>query len=289
MEFKRPRLDRRANSHHCRRTMSSLAAIPFPDIGPDVFSIGPIAVKWYALAYIFGLLLAIWYCKRLVTNRALWPGSTPSATPDQLDDLLLWCTLGVVFGGRLGYVAFYNPAYFLANPLEIVMIQQGGMSFHGGFLGVVVACLLYGRRHGIGLDQLLDLGAASVPIGLGLGRVANFINAELWGAPTDLPWGVVFPGAGPLPRHPSQLYEAALEGLALFIAVRIATHTFKVLPRPGAAAGVFAIGYGLSRILVEFVRTPDAHIGYLAGGWLTMGMVLSLPLVAVGVWLTLRA
>jgi phosphatidylglycerol:prolipoprotein diacylglycerol transferase len=219
----------------------------------------------------------------------LWPGRTASATPAQLDDLLLWCTLGVVLGGRLGYVLFYNPAYFVANPGQILQLWNGGMSFHGGFLGVVVACLFYGRRHGIGLDELLDLGAASVPIGLGLGRLANFVNGELYGRVTDVPWGVVFPGAGPEPRHPSQLYEALLEGLLLFLAVRVATHVFKVLPRAGAASGVFAIGYGLSRIIVDFVREPDGHIGYLLGGWLTMGMVLSLPLIAIGVWLSMRA
>ena len=266
-----------------------LAAIPFPQIDPIAFSLGPVSIRWYSLAYIFGLLAAIWYAKRLVTNTNLWNGKPASTTPDQLDDLLLWCTLGVVLGGRIGYVLFYNPSHFLNHPAEILQLWQGGMSFHGGFLGVVVACLIYGRRHGIGLDQLLDLGAASVPIGLGLGRLANFINGELYGRATDVAWAMVFPGGGPDPRHPSQLYEAVLEGIALFIAVRIATHHFKALSRPGAASGVFAIGYGLSRIIVEFARQPDAHIGYLAGGWLTMGMVLSLPLIAVGIWLTIRS
>ncbi len=272
--------------------MPTLFALPFPVIDPIAFSLGPVAVRWYALAYIFGLLLAVWYAKRLVRDRSLWPGSEPSTTPAQLDDLLLWCTLGVVLGGRLGYVLFYNPAYFLAHPGEILQMWQGGMSFHGGFLGVVLACLIYGRRKGIGLDQLLDLGAASVPIGLFLGRLANFINGELYGRETDVPWAVLFPipPDGHLEaRHPSQLYEAVLEGILLFLAVRVVTHVWKKLPAPGFASGVFALWYGASRIIVEFVREPDAHIGYLAGGWLTMGMILSLPLIAVGVWLILRS
>ncbi|MEM7635859.1 MAG: prolipoprotein diacylglyceryl transferase [Pseudomonadota bacterium] len=269
--------------------MPTLFAIPFPVIDPVALSLGPLEIRWYALAYVVGLMGAIWYAKRLVSNDALWPGSKPHTSPAQLDDLLLWSTLGVLLGGRLGYVLFYNPVYFLHNPSEILQMWNGGMSFHGGFLGVVVACYFYGRRHGIGMWQLLDLGAASVPIGLFLGRIANFINAELYGKVTDVPWAMVFPGGGPDPRHPSQLYEAALEGIVLFIAVRVATHTYKCLPRTGVASGVFATGYALSRIIVEFAREPDAHIGYLTGGWLTMGMVLSLPLLGVGVWLLMRA
>ncbi len=269
--------------------MSPVAAIRFPSFDPVAFSLGPVVVRWYALAYIFGLLLAVWYAKRLVRNQALWADEQPAASPEQLDDLLIWATLGVILGGRIGYVLFYDPLHFASHPAEIFQVWKGGMSFHGGFLGVVVACLVYGRRHGIGLDRLLDLGAAGVPIGLGLGRLANFINAELYGRVTDVPWGVVFPDSGGLPRHPSQLYEAMLEGGLLFVAVRIATHRYRVLPRPGAAAGVFAIGYGASRFAVEFAREPDGHIGYLAGGWLTMGMVLSVPLILVGIWLSLRA
>lgn len=269
--------------------MPTIFAIPFPVIDPVALSLGPLEIRWYALAYVVGLLAAIWYAKRLVSNEALWPGTRSHTSPAQLDDLLLWSTLGVLLGGRLGYVLFYNPVYFLQNPSEILQMWNGGMSFHGGFLGVVVACYIYGRRHGIGMWQLLDLGAASVPIGLFLGRIANFINAELYGKVTDVPWAMVFPGGGPDPRHPSQLYEAALEGIVLFLAVRVATHTYKCLPRTGVASGVFATGYALSRILVEFAREPDAHIGYLTGGWLTMGMILSLPLLAVGIWLLTRS
>jgi phosphatidylglycerol:prolipoprotein diacylglycerol transferase len=197
--------------------------------------------------------------------------------------------LAVVLGGRLGYVLFYNPAFYFSHPLEIVRMWDGGMSFHGGFLGVVVAAYAYGRKIGAGLDRMLDLGAASVPVGLGLGRLANFINAELYGRVTDVPWAFVFPGdATRLPRHPSQLYEAALEGLALFVAVRIATHRYRALAHPGLASGIFALGYGLARITVEFARQPDAQIGYFLG-FITMGMILSLPLVAVGIWLLLRS
>ncbi|WP_108881118.1 prolipoprotein diacylglyceryl transferase [Anderseniella sp. Alg231-50] len=269
--------------------MPTLFAIPFPVIDPVALSLGPLEIRWYALAYVVGLMGAIWYAKRLVSNEALWPGAKPHTSPAQLDDLLLWSTLGVLLGGRLGYVLFYNPAYFVQNPSEILQMWNGGMSFHGGFLGVVVACYFYGRRHGIGMWQLLDLGAASVPIGLFLGRLANFINAELYGKVTDVPWAMVFPGGGPDPRHPSQLYEAGLEGILLFLAVRVATHRMKCLPRAGVASGVFATGYAASRIIVEFAREPDAHIGYLTGGWLTMGMVLSLPLLGVGIWLLARS
>ena len=263
--------------------------IDFPNIDPIAFSIGPFAVRWYALAYIAGLVFAIWYAKRLVGNTALWADRTPTITPRQVDDIFIWVALGVILGGRLGYVLFYNPLHFLQNPLDIVRMWEGGMSFHGGFLGVVVALLIYGRRHGATLDRLLDLGAAATPIGLGLGRLANFINGELYGRPGDVPWAMIFP-ADPLqvPRHPSQLYEAALEGLVLFLIVRIATHRFQALAHPGRASGLFALGYGLSRIIVEFFREPDAQLGYFLG-FITMGMILSLPLVAIGIWLLVRS
>jgi phosphatidylglycerol---prolipoprotein diacylglyceryl transferase len=265
------------------------AVLPFPPLDPVLFQIGPFAVRWYALAYIGGLLFASWYMKRLVTNPRLWGEAKPSMSPAQIDDFFLWSVLGVVLGGRLGYVLFYKPAFFLTHPLEILKMWDGGMSFHGGFLGVVVASILFGRRRGIGLDRMLDLGAASVPVGLGLGRLANFINGELWGRATDVPWAFVFPqDENQLPRHPSQLYEAGLEGLVLFIAVRIATHRYGALRHPGRASGIFALGYGLSRIAVEFFRKPDSFMGYFAG-IVTMGQILSLPLVAVGVWLLYRS
>jgi phosphatidylglycerol---prolipoprotein diacylglyceryl transferase len=263
------------------------ALIPFPPLDPIAFSVGPFAIHWYALAYVIGLLFASWYIKQLVSFPKLWGAMRPTLTVQQVDDLFLWFLLGVIGGGRLGYVLFYKPMFYLSNPLEIFKTWDGGMSFHGGFLGVVIACWLWGRKHGVRLDQLLDLGAASVPVGLGLGRVANFINAELWGRPADVPWAVQFPG-DTLGRHPSQLYEALLEGLILFVAVRIGTHRFGILQKPGRASGIFALGYGLSRIFVEYFREPDAHVGYIAG-FVTLGMIYSLPLVLVGIWLLLRS
>ena len=268
---------------------ANLAVLPFPPVDPVIFEIGPFAIRWYALAYIAGLVFASWYMKRLVTNRRLWGRVKPSMTVPQVDDFFLWSVLGVVIGGRLGYVLFYKPLHYLSHPIEIIRMWDGGMSFHGGFLGVVIACFIYGRRIGTGLDRMLDLGAASVPVGLGLGRLANFINSELWGRPTDMPWAFIFPlDETRLPRHPSQLYEAVLEGLVLFLAVRIATHRYGALQYAGRASGVFALVYGLSRIFVELFREPDAHLGYLAGP-ITMGMVLSLPLCAIGIWLLLRS
>jgi phosphatidylglycerol---prolipoprotein diacylglyceryl transferase len=268
--------------------MIFFAALPFPNIDPVIFSIGPFAVRWYALAYVAGLVFGMWHMKRLVLNPALWAGRKPSATAKQIDDLFIWALLGVVLGGRVGYVLFYAPGLVLADPLSILRAWEGGMSFHGGFLGVVVASYIFGRRNGIGLDRLLDLGAAATPVGLGLGRLANFINGELYGRVTDAPWGFVFPGGGELPRHPSQLYEFALEGVALFAIVNFAVHRFKILARPGLASGLYALIYGLSRIAVETVREPDAHIGYF-NGFMTMGMILSLPLLAIGIWLLLRS
>jgi phosphatidylglycerol:prolipoprotein diacylglycerol transferase len=269
--------------------MDPLALIAFPNVDPIAFSLGPIAVRWYAISYIAGLLFAVWYARRLVGTPALWAGKKPTASPAQIDDIFVWITLGVVLGGRIGYVLFYNLGHFLADPLAIVRVWEGGMSFHGGFLGVGVALLLYARRIGTTLDRLLDLGAATAPVGLGLGRLANFINGELYGRPSDVPWAIIFPhDEAQLPRHPSQLYEAFLEGVVLFCVIRIATHRFKALAHPGRASGIFALGYGLSRIAVELFREPDAQLGYFFG-FLTMGMILSLPLVAIGLWLLVRA
>jgi phosphatidylglycerol---prolipoprotein diacylglyceryl transferase len=272
-----------------RAAMIHASLLAFPDIDPVIFSVGPFAVRWYALAYITGFIFAGWYMKRLVATPALWGGRKPTATAIQIDDMFIWFVGGVILGGRLGYVLLYKPLFYATHPFDIFKVWDGGMSFHGGFLGVVIACFLYGRRIGAGLDRMLDLGAASVPVGLGLGRITNFINGELYGRASDAPWALVFP-ADPekIPRHPSQLYEAILEGLVLFLCVRAATHRFTALAHPGRASGVFALVYGLSRIIVEFFREPDANLGYL-WGFLTMGMILSLPLVAIGVWLLLRA
>lgn len=263
------------------------AVISHPGIDPVALQIGPVAIHWYALAYVAGLLFAVWYIKYLANQPRLWGANQPTLTAPEADDFFVYALLGVVLGGRLGYVLFYKPVFYLQNPLEILHTWDGGMSFHGGFLGVVLACLFYGRRNGKTLDRMLDLGAAAVPVGLGLGRIANFINAELWGRPSEMPWAVIFPGES-FARHPSQLYEALLEGLVLFVAVRVATHSYGALKHPGRAAGIFATGYALSRIIVEFFREPDAHIGYI-GGIFTMGMVLSLPLLAVGIWLLMRS
>jgi phosphatidylglycerol---prolipoprotein diacylglyceryl transferase len=264
-----------------------LAAIQLPYINPILFEWGWIKIHWYALAYIAGLLFSNWYIKRMAATPRLWGANAPTMDRQQADDFFIWAIIGVVLGGRLGYVLFYKPLFYLSHPADILKTWDGGMSFHGGFLGVVVACLIFGRMHGKSLDRMLDLGAASVPVGLGLGRIANFVNAELLGRQADLPWAVIFDGEN-IARHPSQLYEAALEGLVLFTSVRIATHSFAALKHPGRASGIFALGYGLSRILSEFFREPDAHVGYL-NGWMTLGMLYSLPLVAVGIWLLLRS
>jgi len=256
--------------------------MPFPEIDPVLIQIGPFAIRWYALAYIAGLLLGWRYMIALAENEKLWSGRPGPATRAQIDDLLLWAALGVILGGRLGYVLFYKPAYYFANPGEIAAVWQGGMSFHGGMLGVVIAIFLFARRKNIALWSLGDMVAAATPIGLFFGRIANFINAELWGRPSDVPWAMIFPTDRlGLPRHPSQLYEAALEGIALFILLRFLTHNTKALEKPGTIVGVFAIGYGCARIFVEFFREPDAHIGYIAGLF-TQGMLLSLPMVLLG-------
>jgi len=284
--------------------------IPFPDISPEIFTIHlfgmAFSLRWYALAYLAGLLIGWRIIVALMRRPRLW-GDTAPMPPARVEELLTWVILGVVLGGRLGFVLFYEPGYYLANPAQIPVIWQGGMSFHGGFLGVVLASWWYCRRNAIPPLRLADALAVATPIGLGLGRVANFINAELWGRPTDAPWGVVFPGeaaqfcpgvVGPCARHPSQLYEAGLEGVllaaVLFVLVRAGG-----LRRPGQALGVFLIGYGLARFVVEFFRqadaqfiTPDNPLGHVLGGpvWgVTMGQLLSLPMVLVGLAFLLRA
>jgi phosphatidylglycerol:prolipoprotein diacylglycerol transferase len=256
-----------------------VSALPFPNFDPVLISIGPLAIRWYALAYIVGILLGWLYARILIRNEALWGGRAPLTVGD-FDDFIVWITLGIILGGRLGYVLFYNPAYFAANPLEIVQIWGGGMSFHGGFAGCVIAVLLFARSARVPVLSLGDLTCAVAPIGLFLGRIANFINGELWGRTTDVPWAFVFPGAGPLPRHPSQLYEAALEGLVLFIVLAVAVRMGS-LKRPGLTIGLFAIVYALGRSFCEFFREPDPQLGFLWGG-LTMGMLLSIPLFLAG-------
>lgn len=255
-------------------------SLPFPNFDPVLISIGPLAIRWYALAYIFGILLGWLYARTLIRNVSLWGGKAPLTAAD-FDDYVIWVTFGIILGGRIGYVLFYNPAYFAAHPLEIVQVWSGGMSFHGGFAGCVAAVILFARARGVSILSLGDLTCAAGPIGLFLGRIANFINGELWGRPTDVPWAFVFPGAGPLPRHPSQLYEAALEGLVLFVILTIAVRA-GALKRPGLTVGLFAIIYALARSFSEFFREPDPQLGFLWGG-LTMGMLLSIPLFLAGV------
>lgn len=287
-------------------------AIPFPEIDPNAFVIPGIdlPIRWYALAYIAGLVAGWRIIMGLMARPKLWGGGAPMR-PGQVEDLLTWVILGVVLGGRLGFVAFYQPGYYFANPLEILKVWQGGMSFHGGFLGVVVAIALFCRRNALPTLSVADAAALVAPIGLFLGRLANFIKPELWGRPTDAPWGVIFPVPeaqlcggwagqidGACARHPSQLYEAGLEGLLLFAVLWLMMQA-GALARPGRIFGAFLAGYGLARGFVELFRQPDAQfasetnpLGYalqLGAGGLTMGQILSIPMVLVGVWLIVRA
>jgi phosphatidylglycerol---prolipoprotein diacylglyceryl transferase len=254
--------------------------LPFPAIDPVLIHIGPVAIRWYALAYIFGILLGWLYARAIIRNGALWGGKAPF-TGETLDDFIVWVTLGVILGGRLGYVLFYNPEYFAAHPLQILELWSGGMSFHGGFFGCVLAVALFARRRGLPVLSVGDITCAVGPIGLLLGRLANFVNGELWGRAADVPWAMVFPGAGPLPRHPSQIYEALLEGLLLFVVLAVLVRA-GALKRPGLIIGAFAVVYALARSFCEFFREPDPQLGFLWGG-LTMGMLLSVPLFLYGV------
>jgi len=262
--------------------------IPYPTIDPVLIEFGPFALRWYALAYIAGILLGWWYIRSLCANDRLWAGAQARPSRPEIDDFVLWATVGIVVGGRLGFVTVYNSAYYLEHPLEALRIWEGGMSFHGGLVGVIVAMIAFARVRKIPTWTLFDLVAASTPIGVFFGRIANFVNGELWGRPTEVGWAMVFPGAGPEPRHPSQLYEAALEGVLLFIALRIATHHCLALKRPGLTAGIFMIGYAVARTIAEQFRMPDAQIGFLPGG-LTMGAVLSIPMIVAGSWAIWRA
>jgi phosphatidylglycerol:prolipoprotein diacylglycerol transferase len=263
--------------------------VPFPHFDPVLIHIGPLAIRWYALAYICGILLGWRYAVMLVRDARLWPPISPPITPAQIDDLILWLTLGVIVGGRLGFVLFYGQGEFIAHPLRILEVWQGGMSFHGGAIGVTIALVAFALANKVGPVRLGDLVAPCVPFGLFFGRLANFINGELWGRPTTLPWGIIFPNAPDgLPRHPSQLYEAGLEGIVLFIILRLATHRLRWLPREGATTGLFLLFYGLFRIALENVRQPDAGLDHFPLG-LTMGIILSTPMVLAGAWLLWRS
>ena len=259
----------------------------FPNINPVLLQIGPFALRWYALGYVAAILLGWRYVAGLVGNSRLWTHRPPPATTEQIDDLILWLTLGVIVGGRLGHVFFYTPSLIWTDPVEILKTWHGGMSFHGGAIGVLVAGYAFARAKKLDPLSLGDIIVAAEPIGGLLVRIANFINGELWGRPTTVPWGMVFPDAGPLPRHPSQLYEAALEGIVLFLLLRWATHRKLWLNRPGVVMGLFFAGYGLIRISLENVREPDSYMPHFPLG-LTMGMMLSTPMVLGGAWLIWR-
>ncbi len=268
----------------------TLGVIPYPQIDPVLIDFGFIAIRWYSMAYLGGILFAWWYIRRLSAR----PGAAMSAL--HIDDFITWAVFGIILGGRLGYVFFYDFAKYMADPVGIIRFWDGGltgMSFHGGFAGVVIAVILYVRKHKLDLMRVADTVAIVSPIGLLVGRIANFVNGELWGRPTDVPWAMIFPSdPSGLARHPSQLYEAALEGVVLFLILRVLSNRFKLLQKPGFLAGAFACGYGICRSFVEFFRVPDAHIGYL-GGFLTMGILLSIPMILAGIaamfWATRRA
>lgn len=261
-------------------------ALPFPMIDPVLVQVGPFAVRWYALAYVAGLVGGWWYARRLSEAEGLW-GGRPRPSPEILDDLLVWAALGVVLGGRLFYVLFYNLPFFMQNPAEIFAVWRGGMSFHGGLFGCALALVLLARRRGLPVLSLADVAAAVAPVGLMLGRIANFINSELWGRVTDVPWAVVFPNGGPMPRHPSQVYESFLEGFVLLVLLALAIRG-GALKRAGLVSGLFGVGYGVARIAGEFFREPDPQLGFLWGG-ATMGMLLSVPVILVGVALIAHA
>ena len=249
--------------------------IPYPQIDPVAIHLGPLSIRWYGLSYLAGILSG-WYLLRRRAPAHGW-------SYEQVADLVFYAAMGAVLGGRVGYVLFYNFAFYWQHPLAILRVWQGGMSFHGGLLGVLLVMLWYGRSTGRGFFAVADFLAPVVPVGLFFGRIANFINGELWGAPTSVPWAMVFPDprAGGLPRHPSQLYEATLEGLCLFLIL----WWFSSRPRPRMAiSGLFLAGYGLIRFMLEFLRQPDPQLGYLAFGWVTMGQLLSLPMLLAGLW-----
>jgi phosphatidylglycerol:prolipoprotein diacylglycerol transferase len=267
----------------------SFLAITFPAIDPVAISIGPLAIRWYALAYISGIVIGWIYARALIKNANLWDGPAPIA-PLQLDDFILWVTIGIILGGRTGYVLFYNPAVFIQHPIAILKLWEGGMSFHGGFLGCVAAVMLFALKNKISILSLGDITTAVAPIGIFLGRLANFIKGELWGREADasVPWRMVFPDdALQLFRHPSQLYEAALEGILLFAVLAVMVR-MGALKRPGLILGSFIAIYGLARITGEFFREPDPQLGFLWGG-LTMGMLLSVPMIIAGATLIMMA
>jgi phosphatidylglycerol:prolipoprotein diacylglycerol transferase len=270
-----------------------MLAIPFPDIDPVAFSIGSISIKWYGLSYMAGLLLGWLYVRRLLTTPSIWPGNKAPFDVIKVDDLLVYMTIGVILGGRLGSVLFYEPMYYLKNPLEILMVWKGGMAFHGALLGCGAAIWLFAHRNGVSVWSTMDLCAAAVPIGLFFGRLANFANGELFGRPTNVPWAMIFPrvvetypqfaAIEPTGRHPSQLYEALGEGILLFLLLRVLTHTWGALNRPGVVVAVFLMGYAVTRSTCELFRQPDPSHAFTVG-ILTPGIVYCIPMFLLGLW-----
>ena len=255
--------------------MQLTSGLEYHNINPELFRWGFVVIRWYSLAYIAGLMLAWWYLGKMTAHK-----KSPT-TKLQVDDFILWATIGIIFGGRLGYVIFYNPAFYFQNPSDIFQVWDGGMSFHGGFIGVVLATILFCQTNKINLFAFADQIAIVSPMGLFFGRIANFINGELWGGESTLPWAIKFPGGGEIYRHPSQLYEALGEGLILFLILNWVYHRTDAKKYPGLVTGVFFIGYGFARFMIEFIREPDAHLGRF---WdiITMGQILSLPMIAIG-------
>ena len=256
--------------------------LPYPAVDPVAIALGPITIRWYALAYLSGFLLGWRYCLVLAQKNPKGP------SPQLYDDYLTWAVIGTVLGGRLGYILFYQGSYYIDHPLEMLQIWHGGMSFHGGASGVIGAAWLFTRRHKIHFFPFTDLLAVVTPIGLFFGRLANFVNGELFGRVTDVPWAMVFPRGGVQPRHPSQLYEAGLEGIVLFCIMLFFVYQPKFRARPGFLSGTFLLGYGIFRFTVEFFREPDVQLGFLVGGS-TMGQLLCLPMMAFGVFLIVRS
>jgi len=268
--------------------IEALAALTYPAIDPVAFSIGPVSVKWYGLAYMFGLILAWQYVKRLLAQAQLWRDGTAPFASAVADDLLLWLTLAIVIGGRLGQVLLYDPRYYLANPAEIFKVWKGGMSFHGALIGSALTLLAFAQRFRVSARSAMDLAAAGAPFGMFLGRIANFINSEHWGRETDAAVGMVFPNGGPLPRHPSQLYEAALEGLVMFVVLRFVTHTMLGLKRPGFTAGVYLVWYAIARTICEFFREPEVQHALNLGPF-TAGQMYSMPMLLLGLYMMATA
>ena len=263
--------------------MIYLAALTYPNIDPVAISIGPLSIKWYGLAYMAGLLLGYAYVRHLQRTPRLWSRDTPPMGLERVDDLLLYVTLAVIVGGRLGQVLLYEPSYYFAHPVEIFQVWKGGMSFHGALIGSAVALILFARRYGVSARTVMDLCCAAVPFGLFFGRLANFVNSEHWGRVTDAAVGMVFPNGGAVPRHPSQLYEAALEGLVMLVIMRIVTHKVLGLKRPGLVTGVWLVWYAIARAICEFFREPE-QIHALKIEPFTAGQLYSVPMLLLGIY-----